>query len=274
VLGLVVTVPASEAELAADSLWALGVTGIEERGGTTGTADDVVELWTSLGDDAGAVSRAAEAFPARWRWRLVELDAAVIEAWKAHARASWIERDLVVVPTWLAFDPDPDATVVRIDPGATFGLGDHPTTVLSIRAIRAALAPGNRVLDVGCGSGVLAVTACVLGAGSARAIDVSPAAPPVTEANARVNGVDDKVDVDLTPIAEIDSSFDVVVANILAPVLVDLAGDLRRVLAPDGALVVSGMLADRQDHVMAALAPLHETERRTKEGWIAVTLRH
>jgi ribosomal protein L11 methyltransferase len=273
VLGFVVSVPASEAELAADSLWALGVTGIEERGGTTGLADDLVELWTSLGDDAGIVARAAEGFPARWRWRVVELDPSVIDAWRAHAKASWIERDLVIVPSWLAFDAPAETITVRIDPGATFGLGDHPSTVLSIRALRGALRPGARVLDVGCGSGILAVTACVLGAGSATAIDISPAAPPVATANAQANGVGERVHATTTPLTEIEGSFDVVVANILAPVLVDLAEDLARVVESDGALVVSGMLSQRHEHVLDALLPLRPVERRTKEGWTAITLR-
>jgi ribosomal protein L11 methyltransferase len=273
VLGFVVTVPASEAELAADSLWALGVTGIEERGGTTGLADDLVELWTSLGDDAGVVARAAEGFPARWRWRVVELDPSVIEAWRAHAKASWIERDLVIVPSWLEFEPPARTIVVRIDPGATFGLGDHPTTVLSIRAVRAALHPGARLLDVGCGSGVLAVTACLLGAGSATAIDISPAAPPVATANAHANGVADRVHASTTALSDIDGPFDVVVANILAPVLVGLAEDLMRVVRPDGSLIVSGVLSERHDQVLSALLPLRPVERRTKEGWTAITLR-
>ena len=86
-LGLVVTVPASEAELASDALWALGVAAIEERGGESGTEDDLVELWTSLGDDAPAVARAAEGFPARWRWKVIELDPSVTETWRAHAHA-------------------------------------------------------------------------------------------------------------------------------------------------------------------------------------------
>ena len=147
-LGLVLTVPANEAELASDALWALGVAAIEERGGTSGTEDDLVELWTSLGDDAPAVARAAEGFPARWRWKVIELDPSVTETWRAHAHASWIEKDLVVVPAWLPFEDPPGTTVVRIEPGATFGLGDHPTTVLCLRALRAALPVRGSVLDL------------------------------------------------------------------------------------------------------------------------------
>jgi ribosomal protein L11 methyltransferase len=274
VLGLVLTVPASEAELAADALWALGVAAIEERGGTTGTADEVLELWTSLGDDAADVARAAEAFPARWRWKVIELDPTVTDAWRAHVRASWVERDLVVVPAWLPFEAPPGTTVVRIEPGATFGLGDHPTTVLTIRGLRAALQPGAHVLDVGCGSGVLAVTAVMLGASEAIGIDVSPASPSVAAANAEANGVASRVRFSTTPLAEVDGPFDVVVANLLAPALLSLADDLVRVVGPDGALVISGLLTARADHVVDALSPLRAVERRTKEGWTAITLRH
>ena len=100
-LALVVTVPAGEAELASDALWALGVVAIEERtAGSPGTEDQLVELWTSLGEDVATITRAAEAFPARWRWHTVEIDRAVTEAWRAHAVPSWVDRDLVVVPAW------------------------------------------------------------------------------------------------------------------------------------------------------------------------------
>ena len=149
------------------------------------------------------VARAAEGFPARWRWKVIELDPSVTDAWRAHAHASWIEKDLVVVPAWLPFESPPGTTVVRIEPGVTFGLGDHPTTVLTIRGLRAAMRPGARVLDVGCGSGVLAVTAAVLGAASeAIGIDVSPASPPVAHANAEANGVASRVHVSTTPLAD------------------------------------------------------------------------
>ena len=270
-LGLVVTVPASESELAADSLWALGVTAVEERGATA-LDDDLVELWTSLGDDATAVATAAEGFPARWRWRIVELDDSVLDLWREHARPSWVEADLVVVPAWLPYAAPAGVIELRIEPGATFGLGDHPSTVLALRALRAVLRPGASVLDVGCGSGVLAVAACVLGAGSARGIDVSPAAAAVAGANAGANGVADRATFDTTPLAVVDEGYDVVVANILAPTLTALADDLRRVTAADGVLIVSGLLEAHHEHVLAALAPLQPMARRTRDGWIAITL--
>ncbi|MGD9702657.1 MAG: 50S ribosomal protein L11 methyltransferase [Acidimicrobiia bacterium] len=272
-LGLVVTVPASEAELASDALWALGVVAVEERDVGSGTEDHLVELWTSLGDDAEAIAREAEAFPKRWRWRLVEIDPSVANTWRSHAQPSWIERDLVVVPSWLPFEAAPGVTAIRIEPGSTFGLGDHPTTVLSLRALRKALFPGATVLDVGCGSGVLAVAACCLGAARADCIDISPASIWVTLDNARANGVEALVSVSTTPLSAIDGPYDIVAANILAPALVELADDLRRVLAPDGVLVISGILAERHEHVIAALAPLRVIAEEHREGWAAISLR-
>lgn len=273
VLALVVAVPAGDAELAADALWALGVAAIEERGGESGTEDRVVELWTSLGDDADAVTRAAEGFPARWRWRLVEVDESVADTWRAHVTPTWVADDLVLVPAWQPFDEPVGALAVRIEPGAAFGLGNHPTTVAALRALRAALFPGATVLDVGCGSGVLGITACLLGAARCEAIDVSPAAVAATADNAARNSVAGAVRASTTPLAEIDETFDVVVANILAPALIELAADLRRVLAPAGVLVISGVLVDRFDHVVEALAPLRVIEVDRLEGWAAISLR-
>jgi len=266
VLGLVVTVDPNEAELASDALWTLGVVAIEER-----DASDHVELWTSLGDDRAGVIAAASTLLARWPWRLVEVDESVADTWRLHAQPIWVSSDLVVCPAWVPFPDPPGVTVIRIEPGATFGLGDHPTTILSMRAMRAALGRRSTVLDVGCGSGVLAVAACLLGAASARAIDISPASVPTTRANADTNGVGDRVEVSMTPLAGVDGEFDIVVANILAPTLIDLADDLIRVTASGGALVISGVLADRHDHVEAALAPLRRTARATLDGWAALT---
>ncbi|HQV56508.1 MAG TPA: hypothetical protein PKV27_00750, partial [Ilumatobacteraceae bacterium] len=100
---LVVTVPETEVELASDMLWALGVLAIEERSSTDQLSDArraMVELWTSLGDDAGQVRQAASGFPASWRWRLVEVDETVATTWRQFAKPTWVDQDLVIVPAW------------------------------------------------------------------------------------------------------------------------------------------------------------------------------
>jgi ribosomal protein L11 methyltransferase len=164
--------------------------------------------------------------------------------------------------------------VVHIEPGATFGLGDHPTTRLSMVALRRVLSAhaDATVLDVGCGSGVLAIGAVLLGARSAVGIDITPAAVPTTLDNAVRNGVDGRVQVSTTPLAEVEGTFDLVVANILAPTLVELADDLLRVLSTDASLVISGVLDGRYSHVVDALAPAHVVAVDVLDGWAAVTL--
>lgn len=267
-LALVVSTTADDVEVASDVLWSLGVVAIEER-----AVEDGTELWTSLGDDVDTITDAAEQRLARWSWRLVEVDETVAETWRAHATPVHIDADFVICPAWVSYEFEPGVVVLRIEPGSTFGLGDHPTTMLSMRALREALFEGASVLDVGCGSGVLAVGACVLGASHATAIDISPASLPITRSNASANGVADRVDVSTMPLSEVDRVFDIVVANILAPTLIDLADHLRRVVATGGVLIISGVLADRHDHVEAALQPMRRTHRATLDGWAAITLR-
>lgn len=256
---LVVSVAADDAELAADALWGLGVVAIEER-----QTDDGLELWTSVGDDVDEVD-----LP--WPWRFVEVDASVADTWRQFAAPIVVTDDLVVQPAWVAYDAPPDTTVVVIEPGSTFGMGDHPTTRLTLLAARRWVQPGCRVLDVGCGSGVLAIGALLFGAASAVGIDIAPAAVPITELNAAANGV--VVDVSTTPLEAVQGRYDLVLANILAPALVALAPHLQRVLAPGGTLVISGILDGAYDHVLEALAPLQVVQADTLDGWAAVTLR-
>ncbi|MEO8264828.1 MAG: 50S ribosomal protein L11 methyltransferase [Ilumatobacteraceae bacterium] len=262
-----VTVDSDDADLASDALWTMGVVAIEER-----SIAGSVELWTSLGDDGDVVMAAASDRLAQWSWRIVEVDETVADTWRAHAVPVFVDPDLVICPAWVAFEPGAGVRVLRIEPGSTFGMGDHPTTMLSMSAIHAAMFEGARVLDVGCGSGVLSVGACVLGASHATAIDISPASIPVTRANAEANAVADRIEVSNAPLADIDGRFDIVVANILAPVLIDLADDVRRVVAAGGVVIISGVLADRHRHVEEALHPLRQTRRRTLDGWAVLTL--
>lgn len=261
---LVVTVASDEVELASDALWGLGVVAVEERL----TDDGSTELWTSLGDDTDAVPAG---FP--WPWRLVEVDAAVADTWRVFARPIEITSDLWVRPEWVSGDDIPvGATVVVVEPGSTFGMGDHPTTVQCLRAVRRLVRSGDAVLDVGCGSGVLAVLAALQGA-TAVGVDIAPAAVPVTRHNSAVNGVE--VDVSTTGLEDVVGQFDVVLANILAPALIALADDLVRVVRPGGALVISGILAEpeRHRHVVDALAGLTVEHVESLDGWAAITLR-
>ena len=268
----VVTVPLGDVEFASDMLWGLGVVAIEER---VAARTSHVELWTAVGDEPDAITEATAALAehaARWVVRVIEVDESVADTWRDYAEPTWITPDLAVCPSWrnLAVDA---AICLQIDPGPTFGMGDHPTTVLSLRALAAAIRGGETVLDVGCGSGVLAVGACRLGAAQAFGIDISPACVEVTTANAIANGVDSVVSVATTPLAQVDGTYDVVVANILAPVLIELADDLRRVMAPGGLLIISGVLADHHEHVEQALLPLQRVDRLVRDGWAAVSLR-
>lgn len=254
---LVLTVPADDVELASDALWALGVVAVEER-----RSGATVELWTSVGE-VGEVD-----LP--WPSRFVEVDDAVADTWRQFATPTWVEPDVVIRPAWVPLDAA-GATVIVIEPGSTFGMGDHPTTRLTLQAARPWVTPTSRVLDVGCGSGVLAIGTMLFGASSAVGIDIAPAAVPVTLANAAANGV--RVDVSTTDLADVDGEFDLVLANILAPALVALSADLQRVLAPGGALIVSGILAEAHQHVVDALLPLEPVAIDRIGDWVAITLR-
>lgn len=267
---LVVTVAAHEIELASDVLWSLGVLAVEERT----TEHGVIELWTSLGDESEREwrDRVAVLEGNSWPFRFVAVDPAVADTWRQFAQPIHISPTMVVRPAWVPYEPAAGELVLSIEPGATFGMGDHPTTVLCLRATERLITGAPTVLDVGCGSGVLAIAALRCGAVSATGVDIAPTAVPVTTANAAANEV--TVQVSTTPLAEVPGDFDVVLANILAPALIELAPHLQRVTRRTGHLVVSGVLADAHQHVLEALAPMEVVHTELLDGWAAVTLRH
>ena len=289
-LAFVVVADNSDVEAAGDILWQLGVRAIEERRSTSGSRGDTgeVELWTAVGDEPEAIERAVVALRGRWGHRVVEVSEVVDDAaqtWRDFAAPMWVTDDLVIVPAWQDVDLVSSTVAplaVRIEPGGAFGLGDHPTTLLSLRALRRLLdaRPGRPVdaavdvMDVGCGTGVIAVTAALLANRPVRAIDVASAAVEATVDNATRNGVSDLVEVDTTDLADIEVAYDVVIANILAPVLASLADDLGCVTRPHGRLVISGVLDESHQHVLDALAPMMVVRTDVLDGWACVELRH
>lgn len=270
---LVLTVPAAEIELASDRLWTAGARAIEER--TVGRGPDGdVELLTLLAERDDVARERLGPIPPHWRVEFVEIDDRPANTWREHVRPIEVGSDLILRPAWLPPVGRDGVLEVEIEPAGAFGLGDHPTTRLSAAAVGRHVRRGDRVLDVGCGSGVLGIIAALRGAARVTAIDIAEPAREATTANAARNRVAGVVTASTAPLATIDAVHDLVLANILAPTLVALAADLRRVTAANGTLVVSGILAGLHDHVLAALAPMTVVERDELDGWALVALRH
>ena len=198
------------------------------------------------------------------------------EAWKAHFPVLRVGRRLVVRPTWRRHRRGPDDVVLALDPGMAFGTGLHPTTRLCLAAIEGLADRGSlegaRVLDVGCGSGILAIAAVRLGAARALGVDTDPIAVEATEANARRNRLARRVRARPGSVPSGETPFDVVLANLVAGVLVPLAAALRAELLPGGRLLASGIFIDREDDVRTAFegAGLRVVDRSSEGDWVAL----
>jgi len=170
---------------------------------------------------------------------------------------------------------DPDAVVVRLDPGLAFGTGTHATTALCLEWLDGRTLEDMTLLDYGCGSGILAIAALKLGARAATAMDIDPQAMAATTANAAANEVGSKLAI-VGSAAEIDGQFDLVVANILAEPLVQFAESITSTLRSHGMLALSGVLCEQAAGVMGAYAPwivFDEPRYREQDGqtWSLLT---
>jgi len=205
-----------------------------------------------------------------------------LNEWKKHFKPLRIGR-VVVVPEWEAFAPqNADDIIFMIDPGTAFGTGQHQTTQLCVHAVQKWVNADDAVLDVGCGSGILAIISMLLGASQVYAIDVDPAgAIAATKKNASLNPIDttkltiragDVLTCEHTRAGVGYAKYDVVVANIVADVIIPLAPLAAKFAKPGGLFVSSGIITERLDDVLAAFAAANITVLETTEleGWHSV----
>ena len=167
--------------------------------------------------------------------------------------------------------PDPHAVVVRLDPGLAFGTGTHATTALCLEWLDAHLQPGSRVIDYGCGSGILAMAAHKLGASEVYAVDIDAQALQATRENALRNGIQEGLSASFPPALQLHDA-DVVIANILANPLIELSGRLTGLLAPGGNIIMTGILAEQAEAVMAAYGDAIEfVQPVRREEWVLLS---
>ncbi len=200
-------------------------------------------------------------------------------AWKAHYHPVRVGRRFLVRPLWIDVPPDNGRITLDLDPGMAFGTGLHPTTQLCLEALEDLDLEGKRVLDLGTGSGILAIAAKKLGAATVLALDVDSVAVEAARENLAVNGLAGGTGDGVTvgqgtlPLPS-PRRFDLVLANIIARVIVDLASELASSLEPDGVLVASGIIDEREEEVAGALRAVGlSVETRRRGDWRAMICR-
>jgi ribosomal protein L11 methyltransferase len=198
------------------------------------------------------------------------------EAWKAHYHPVRVGKRLFIRPLWVETENAPDDLVIALDPGMAFGTGTHPTTQLCLQALEDHVQPGVKVLDLGCGSGILAIGAAKLGAANILALDIDPIAVKATQENAEQNGVADKITAQQGSLENVVTSarrFDLIVVNILARIIIGMCDQhLGDTVRPGGTALFSGIIHDQADDVEAALRKtgLEPTGRRQDGDWVLI----
>ncbi|GHO87944.1 50S ribosomal protein L11 methyltransferase [Dictyobacter formicarum] len=201
-------------------------------------------------------------------------------AWKDYYHVTHIGKRLVIRPSWREYTPKEDEVVLTLDPGMAFGTGVHPTTRMCLERVEQLVQPGMQILDVGTGSGILALAAAKLGASHIDAIDNSSVAVESSKANAEMNELQSQIDVVLGVLGDAEASrkeghYDLVLANIIAHIIGSIAPQLAQVVAPHGLLVVSGIIEARRADAEGPLleAGLELVDETRIDDWLALTYR-
>ena len=194
------------------------------------------------------------------------------DVWKKYFKPFYAGQHLVVKPTWEPFDPAPGDRVIEIDPGMAFGSGTHETTGMCLSILEENIRGGEEIIDVGTGSGILAIGAALLGAGHVLAVDIDPDAVKVAAENVANNHVQDVVTVQQGDLLEkVDAVCDICVANIISDIIISFAAPLMSHICPGGLFICSGIVSMRADEVAQALldAGYEILQKYTRGEWTA-----
>ncbi|SFA38305.1 ribosomal protein L11 methyltransferase [Parageobacillus thermantarcticus] len=198
-------------------------------------------------------------------------------AWKKYYNPVKISEKFTIVPTWETYEPvSSDELIIELDPGMAFGTGTHPTTVMCIQALEKYVKPGDTVIDVGTGSGILSIAAAMLGAKSVRALDLDPVAVDSAKINVKLNKVQHIVTVSQNNLLDrIEERANVIVANILAEIILRFVDDAYRLLENNGYFITSGIIQAKKQEVKEGLMKAGFTieESLVMEDWVAFIAR-
>ena len=203
--------------------------------------------------------------------------------WKQYFKPLTIGKKLLIKPSWETYDKKDNRKILEIDPASSFGTGQHNTTQLCLELLENNLTDGDRVLDLGCGSGILSIAAMLLGAKEITAIDIEENAVKTAKDNAEKNSISKEkytaycgnVITDNDLVNKIGSGYDVIVANIVADVLIAMSKLFSKFLRQDGTLIMSGVISERKDEVIDAVKANGFTLKsiQEKDGWVAISMK-
>ena len=198
------------------------------------------------------------------------------ENWKKYFHATEIGKKLAIVPSWESYENNEGRSVLNIDPGAAFGTGTHATTSLCLELLENYINDDTKMLDIGCGSGILAIASVLLGAESALGVDIDAQSVKTARENAEINNMSEKTEFIVGDLADkVSGKYGVVCANIVADVIIKLLPDVGIFMEENGVLIISGIIDIRKEDVLAAVREngFSVVEERYRENWCAYVLK-